>query len=392
MAVNKVVQSNGTTLIDITPTTAVPSDVASGKIFYLASGAQSVGTNEGTVSDDPFTQWQGKTWYAYGTSITNTAAEGKYPTYLAQMSGMTLVNKGISGGGIGNLGAYSTGQVYNAICNTTDGKLNADLITLETGENDVDDANGIVTNLPLGTVYDTGRSTLAGCLNDCLQYLQANTNAQIVVIPSPIESVYQPITANSLVYEWYRMMEQICNINRVHFINSNNNMGWAKLASTKGSTYIVDNVHQTELGGYVFAQNIWYQLRNIPTLASSVSPTPTPSDEYETMFDGSLTVEELTEWGMTFKVSYIDPYSDGQLTNGDEYRITYNGTEYNLTVDYIPGETVLCLGNPRWYGADTSAGNEPFCITNEGGTTVGVFTNETTGSTITLKLERKISE
>lgn len=46
MAVNKVVQSNGTTLIDITPTTAVASDVASGKIFFLADGTQATGTGQ----------------------------------------------------------------------------------------------------------------------------------------------------------------------------------------------------------------------------------------------------------------------------------------------------------------------------------------------------------
>ena len=50
MAVNKVVQSNGTTLIDITPTTAVASDVASGKVFFLADGTQTTGTSSSTPS------------------------------------------------------------------------------------------------------------------------------------------------------------------------------------------------------------------------------------------------------------------------------------------------------------------------------------------------------
>ena len=48
--VNKVVQSNGTTLIDIFDTTALAADVASGKYFYLASGEKVVGTASGTPS------------------------------------------------------------------------------------------------------------------------------------------------------------------------------------------------------------------------------------------------------------------------------------------------------------------------------------------------------
>ena len=36
--VNKVVQSNGTALIDISDTTAVAADVMEGKYFYLATG------------------------------------------------------------------------------------------------------------------------------------------------------------------------------------------------------------------------------------------------------------------------------------------------------------------------------------------------------------------
>ena len=44
--VNKVVQSNGTALIDISDTTAVAADVMEGKYFYLATGEKVPGTAE----------------------------------------------------------------------------------------------------------------------------------------------------------------------------------------------------------------------------------------------------------------------------------------------------------------------------------------------------------
>ena len=49
MANNKVQLADGTTLIDLTDTTAVAADVAAGKAFYGADGVRTVGTATGVT-------------------------------------------------------------------------------------------------------------------------------------------------------------------------------------------------------------------------------------------------------------------------------------------------------------------------------------------------------
>ena len=203
-------------------------------------------------------QWLGKTAFFYGTSLT-------YNVESYRRGAANLLNKGISGEGIGNFGAGSTGAVYSAICNLSDGKENADLIVIETTANDV------AAGVPLGTIYDTDHTaSLAGCLNSCIRYLQAHTNAQIVVTQSTPSSI-EP-NATDQVWEWKRMIRDICFINSAHFIDSACNLGFGKVTGGSGSDYLENDVtpkiHPTRLGAYNAACNFANQLKLVPLFVS----------------------------------------------------------------------------------------------------------------------------
>ena len=220
--------------------------------------------------------WKGKKWYGFGTSITNTSNEGKYATYLAQISGMTFVNKGHSGGGITT---SSNQSIYTDVM--TSDLSDADLITLEVGAND--------GSAPLGTVYDglpdsvvTDNSTFCGALNLCIRHLQETTNAQIVVMCSP-NSRYK-LNDSSVKYDGNETsgsdlhttldrnedMRKVCMLNSCYFIPAGcaDGMGYARMNAS--NNYNVDQVHQTNLGGYNFAQAIWAYLKNIPLFYTSI--------------------------------------------------------------------------------------------------------------------------
>ena len=225
--------------------------------------------------DLDFNHWKGKKWYGFGTSITNVSGEGKYATYLAQISKMTFVNKGHSGGGITT---SSNQSIYNDIM--TSNLNDADLITLEVGANDEGAALGtIYDGLPNSTIIDN--STLCGALNLCIRHLQANTNAQIVVMCSP--SARKSVDGSRTYYgnetrgldnhteiERNEAIRQVCMLNSCYFIGAGceDGMGFARMNAS--NNYNVDQIHHTNLGGYNFAQAIWSKLKNIPLFYTSI--------------------------------------------------------------------------------------------------------------------------
>lgn len=208
--------------------------------------------------------WNGKSWYAYGTSLTSTS-QGKYVPYVAQFSGLNATNKGIPGGAL-----VANRNVYNALMDNTDGKINADLITIEVGANDASST--------LGTPLDLENTTFCGSLNVCLENILKNCpKAQVVLMDSTRGryassggSLSNPYTLDmttmggSTYLGRSEAIRQVAEANGIYYIPFGSGLGLGLYRELSGNLYNVDNIHHTDLGGYNLAQGIWGYLKNIP--------------------------------------------------------------------------------------------------------------------------------
>lgn len=284
--------------------------LVSGTSIKTVNGQSLLGSGDITIEGGDITvqggndgaQWAGKTWYAYGTSLTAT---NKYTKTVQELSGLTLVNKGISGGGI----SAGSKAVKSAIMKTTDGKLNADLITLEVGANDASTA--------LGDIYDTSDSTFCGNLNQCIRYLQENTEAQIVVLSST--NAKRNTSSNTEAtpeveygsdshtkYDQWKATEEVAKINSVYYIpmGEGAGLGYARM----NSKYLSDAIHHTDLGGKNLGSFVWSQLKNIPRWYAS------STDEEDTTVFYTITYNYVDSSGIQIK-----PSTEVKTTAGTEF-------------------------------------------------------------------------
>lgn len=144
------------------------------------------------------------------------------------------------------------------------------------------------------------------------------------------------------------------------------------ITATTPTTYDGKTVTSAQLDGVE-----WY----------SYTPEPTPSGNWQTVFDGTVQILDNTPYSQF----WITALSEVYPAVGEVWRITINDTAYTCTA-HEEDDTVY-IGNPLYDGGTDDGSNIPFCFYNVGwGAWVGYGAKTLpTGEGIPFKAERQVS-
>ena len=130
-------------------------------------------------------EWEGKKWAAVGDSLTETniRTTKNYHDYIAEKTGVSVVNMGVGGSGYKNLDGESL-AFYQRILNVP---TDVDVVTIFGSGNDL---YPCWDNYGLGKVTDTGTDTICGCINTTIDNLYSVLPAvQLgIITPTPWDS------------------------------------------------------------------------------------------------------------------------------------------------------------------------------------------------------------
>ena len=182
-------------------------------ILIIAGNTTVSGTASSLVSngllDNAIFKWSGKKWVVIGDSLTehNGRTTKNYHDYIAENTGITVVNMGVSGTGYRN-GGQSSNPFYSRVLNIP---TDADVVTIFGSFND-----GLTD---LGTADDTGTTTIGGCINTTIDniYNIMPTVQLGIVSPTPwvASNPYNHPEANA----YADLLEAICKKRSIPFLN-----------------------------------------------------------------------------------------------------------------------------------------------------------------------------
>lgn len=199
--------------------------------------------------------WEGKKWAAVGDSITekNSKALKQYHDYIAESTGITVVNMGVSGTGYKQY-EDTNNAFYQRILNVP---TDVDVVTIFGSGNDLSHA--------LGDVTDTGTDTICGCINKTIDNLYSvlPTVQLGIITPTPWGG-FNPANDNNLMAQYSAKIVEICRLRGIPCLDLYHCSGmrpWddafcgsAYNMNSAGDDY--DRVHPNSTGHAIFAPRI----------------------------------------------------------------------------------------------------------------------------------------
>ena len=289
----------------------------------------------------PLSPLKGKKWVAVGDSVTekNIRTSKNYHDYIAEETGITVVNMGAGGTG------YKNGEEENIAFyqRVEDIPEDADIITIFGSGND--------RNLELGSVTDTDTNTVCGCINTTIDTIhqRAPTAWMGIITPTPWMN-FPPYEAENKIAKLSQALVEICERRGIPCLDLYHCSGlrpwdedFRKLAYSKDDG---DGTHPDETGHAM----IYPQIRSfllgganstnamaISKLSEEIANIGKPTDEQVTNAVNAYLEENPIEGGTV--VASVEPMEDDipkVFLNGDEFaNMTKDKNEVNMELDYM---------------------------------------------------------
>lgn len=203
-----------------------------------------------SVIGNSSSNWGGKKWVCVGDSLTehNSKATMNYHDYVAQATGIEVVNMGVSGTGYKRQ-EDNGNAFYQRVENIP---IDADVITIFGSGND-----GAYWGSALGTASDTTTDTIGGCINITIDNILSRIPLAVIGIVSPCPWGDYPPSTNNAMKRYSNLLKEICELRGIPFLNLYLNSGLRPWDETfRELAYSRDNggsVHPDENGHKLIA-------------------------------------------------------------------------------------------------------------------------------------------
>lgn len=343
------------TALDISDTTAVASDVASGKYFYTANGTKTAGTATGGGSSSG----QSVSGTVTGTGTTTIQIPCSFAPDVIYIYGD--MSSDVSNRGVISISIIKDEVIYASLDSSTTSAEEYLLVYHNiTGYNESDTST-------VHAVYANGVLTIDTVQNTAYTIFKSGQIYTYELSAYSGGSSTPSATAHTIYFE---------------FSDSTNTTITAywddtfisdAITATTPTTYGGKTVDSASLDGVA-----WYAR---------------PTETWETLIEGNI--DWNREDSGNYPYCWISSLGNTPITVGSVYRVTYNNVEYRCTAKdaLLNGVTNTVFGNPAWSGGADDGSGVPFVFIDytRYGAWTGGLNVPNVDSTYYFKIERQVS-